>query len=380
MSEYLIQDTTLIEIANAIRNKTEKTEIIKVSNFAHEINSINIEKFSLPVLDAKYPEDTTVTILKGDTTQVNLNVSFISHGNPAVYTYQWYENGNAVEGATESSYTKTDLSSDGTYSIYCEVTNKKGTVTSRIATLKVTQIYTPTLNTSYPANATVEIGASVTNKVTIATDGNPTEYTYQWYKDGVKISGATNPSYTFTPTAIGSTKFYCEVTNTAGIVTSRTATITSSTAYFYNNGSVNTALTGGLSAVAQQHSSSTWPKYAEISYGSNYISLLHIGAGIEGQNRASPVYLNNEINLTNVRTISINVSLQGGDTYWSDAYLFVTNSKTTQIVNYIAKVSIEAVGNHVLDVSSLNGNYYVGIMLTGKGSCRIDFTEWKISS
>ena len=380
MSEYLIQDTTLIEIANAIRNKTEKTEIIKVSNFAHEINSINIEKFSLPVLDAKYPEDTTITILKGDTAQVNLNVSFVSHGNPAVYTYQWYENGNAVEGATESSYTKTDLSSDGTYSIYCEVTNEKGTVTSRIATLKVTQIYTPTLNTSYPANATVEIGASVTNKVEISTAGNPASYTYQWYKNGSAVSGATGSSYTFTPSGLGTTSIYCKVKNDAGSVNSRTATITVITGYFFNNGVINTSLTGGLSAVAQQHSSSTWPKYLEVTNGSNYISLLHIGAGTEGQNRSGAYYVNNAINLTNVRTISINVSLHDGSTYWSDAYLFVTNSKNTQTVNYVAKVSIETVGNHVLDVSGLSGNYYIGIMLTGKQSCRVNFTEWKISS
>lgn len=41
MAEYLIKDTTLTEIANAIRNKSEKTDLIAVSNMANEINNIS---------------------------------------------------------------------------------------------------------------------------------------------------------------------------------------------------------------------------------------------------------------------------------------------------------------------------------------------------
>ena len=56
--------------------------------------------------------------------------------------------------------------------------------------------------------------------------GQNNSYTYQWYKNGSIVSGATSSSYTFTPSAIGTTTLYCEVTNNAGTVTSRTATIT----------------------------------------------------------------------------------------------------------------------------------------------------------
>ena len=58
-------------------------------------------------------------------------------GKPAEYTYQWYVNNSAVSGATSSTYTKTGLTSVDTYSVYCNVTNKAGTVKSRVATLAV---------------------------------------------------------------------------------------------------------------------------------------------------------------------------------------------------------------------------------------------------
>lgn len=40
MAEYLIQDTTLTAIANAVRSKTGKSESIKVSDLADKINGI----------------------------------------------------------------------------------------------------------------------------------------------------------------------------------------------------------------------------------------------------------------------------------------------------------------------------------------------------
>lgn len=184
------------------------------------------EIYKLPILDSNYPEDVSTTVIKGNTTSATFTAVIAESGNPAFYTYQWYVNGTAVEGANGSSYTKDDLTDTVTYTVYCEVTNKKGTVTTRIATLEVVQRFTPVLNASYPEDVTANEGTSYTSKVVIDTAGNPASYTYQWYKNGTAIDGATNDSYTFTPTAGGTVTLYCEVTNQAGTVSSRTATIT----------------------------------------------------------------------------------------------------------------------------------------------------------
>lgn len=84
----------------------------------------------------------------------------------------------------------------------------------------------PVLNPSYPANVTCWQGEQATFKVEISTPGVPAEYTYQWYRDGEKWTEATNATVSWSGASIGSHSIYCVVTNKAGEVTSRVATLT----------------------------------------------------------------------------------------------------------------------------------------------------------
>lgn len=97
--------------------------------------------------------------------------------------------------------------------------NGSGTVTYNMAV--------PTLNSSYPQDKTVSYNGSATFAIQISADGEPAVYTYQWYKNSVAISGATNPTVTLSnQTTVGASSIYCKVTNDAGSVTSRVATLT----------------------------------------------------------------------------------------------------------------------------------------------------------
>lgn len=91
---------------------------------------------SKPVLNSTYPKD--VTIMEQANGSATFTVVISKPGSPANYTYQWYVNNSAVSGATGSSYTRSGLTSAGTYNIYCEVKNAAGSVNSRVATLTVT--------------------------------------------------------------------------------------------------------------------------------------------------------------------------------------------------------------------------------------------------
>lgn len=91
--------------------------------------------YKTPVLNGSYPAN--VTQLERAGGSATFSVKIATEGNPDIYTYQWYVNGSAVSGATSSSYTKTGLTFAGTYSVYCKVTNKAGSVNSRTATLNV---------------------------------------------------------------------------------------------------------------------------------------------------------------------------------------------------------------------------------------------------
>lgn len=86
----------------------------------------------------------------------------------------------------------------------------------------------PVLNAGLPANGSLVAGSgdTLTLSVAIATPGVPPQYTYQWYKNGTAISNATNSTYTVTAeAAIKTDSYYCVVTNKAGAVQSRTATV-----------------------------------------------------------------------------------------------------------------------------------------------------------
>ena len=93
------------------------------------------EAYELPVLNSAYPAN--VTVVEAANASASFNVQIATPGKPAEYTYQWYLNGAKISGATNSSYTKTGLTTAGTHTLYCVVTNKAGTVTSRVATLTV---------------------------------------------------------------------------------------------------------------------------------------------------------------------------------------------------------------------------------------------------
>lgn len=93
------------------------------------------QSYQLPVLHSSYPQDATVVASASGSASFTVQIS--QPGTPAEYTYQWYKNGSAIASATGSSVTISGLTSAASHTVYCEVTNKAGTVTSRVATLTV---------------------------------------------------------------------------------------------------------------------------------------------------------------------------------------------------------------------------------------------------
>lgn len=86
----------------------------------------------------------------------------------------------------------------------------------------------PVLNPNYPEDQELwGEGGSATFKVEIQKQGSPKEYTYRWYRDGTLASWATGPTCTFDNLSQAKTSsVYCVVSNKAGEVTSRVATLT----------------------------------------------------------------------------------------------------------------------------------------------------------
>jgi Ig-like domain-containing protein len=144
----------------------------------------------------------------------------------APLSYQWRKNTANISGATASIYTTpVTTSADNGTKFDVVVSNSAGNITSAQATLTVNSAPVAPSITTQPANQTVNAGQTATFSV-VASGTAP--LTYQWQKNGSAITGATAASYTtpVTTTADGGELFRVIVSNSAGNVTSNSATLT----------------------------------------------------------------------------------------------------------------------------------------------------------
>ena len=93
------------------------------------------ESYELPVLSASLPAD--VSLVEAAGASASFSIQIQTPGRPAEYAFQWYLDGAAIPGATGLSCTVGGLSSAGSHTVYCRVTNKAGSVSSRAAALTV---------------------------------------------------------------------------------------------------------------------------------------------------------------------------------------------------------------------------------------------------
>ena len=149
----------------------------------------------------------------------------VSSGSPE--SYQWFRNAVLIPNATASTYSLnlTVLSDNGAV-FTVVVTNLGGSVTSFAATLTV--LATPgaiPIITAQPISLSRPVGQSATFGVSI---NSPTALSFQWYRNGVLIVGATNPFYGISAVnnADNGAQFTVVITNLAGSVTSAAATLT----------------------------------------------------------------------------------------------------------------------------------------------------------
>lgn len=161
------------------------------------------------------------SILVGQTATFSVSTS-----GTAPLSYQWYKNGAVISGAISVSYTTPSESISENGALFSvTVSNSAGSLTSNAATLSVTTSPVAPSITTQPAGQTVFAGQTATFSV-IANGTSP--LSYQWRKNGTSISGATSANYT-TPaetTSDNGALFSVVLSNSAGSVTSNSASLT----------------------------------------------------------------------------------------------------------------------------------------------------------
>ncbi len=179
------------------------------SNFAS--SAAAVLTLSLPAI-ATQPQNQTAP--------VGGSATFTVVANGASLSYQWLKNGTGIPGAIGASLTLSNAQPSDAASYAVVVSNSGGSVTSQNATLTVVA---PPVFTLQPQSQSVNAGAAAT--FTVAASG--TAPSYQWYKNGTVIAGATSPTLALAAAQVADAAAYLAVaSNSAGSVTSSVATLT----------------------------------------------------------------------------------------------------------------------------------------------------------
>lgn len=141
-----------------------------------------------------------------------------------VLSYQWKKNGSPV-GSNSNIYTTQPVTANDNQSTYSvDVSNSCGPTPSVNATLTVEESPSlPVIPSTDPQDQTVNAG----QRATFTVSATGTNLRYQWKKGIDDIPGATGPAYTtpVTTPADNGSRFWVVVSNDAGSVSSRKATL-----------------------------------------------------------------------------------------------------------------------------------------------------------
>jgi hypothetical protein len=174
-------------------------------------------QYPILIVNSNLPADQTV--LAGQS--VTLTSDVLGSGPPG---YQWWKDGLAVSGATNTWLTiPFALTNDaGSYTLV--ISNAFGTNITRTALLTVTNVPVELTDPSLPADTYVVEGRPVT--LSVAAAGSP-PMQYQWYKNNNLITDATNASYSITASvSADSGNYRVLISNLASSTNSRTAALT----------------------------------------------------------------------------------------------------------------------------------------------------------
>jgi len=147
----------------------------------------------------------SITSLTAQTPNGSVDVSTLG------YTYQWFKNGTALAGATASSLVVSSAADNGAY-----------TVTVTIPDFSPVTSNSVSVNIAIPAGTVVIAQNGVLcagSTIVLSSNIAGAVYTYQWFKNGVQIPGATVPTLTTGEEA----NYYLVIT--AGTCTSQSNTI-----------------------------------------------------------------------------------------------------------------------------------------------------------
>jgi Immunoglobulin domain/FG-GAP-like repeat/Immunoglobulin I-set domain/FG-GAP repeat len=303
----------------------------------------------------------------GQTVTVGASVTFTAaaSGTPTP-TYQWRKDSVNISGATSAAYTILSVvtGNAGTYTVVA--TNFAGSATSSGAVLTVNSAQSVPVFAVQPTSQTVTAGSSVTFSATAS--GSPTP-TYQWWKNGRRIFGATSASYTIANVTTSNAGTYIVIaTNSAGSATSNGAvlTVTTNAPKFTVQPAAWTVTVGASVSFTSAASGSPVPTY---QWRKN-------GRRISGANSAT--YTISSVTTSSAGTYTVVATNPVGSATSNGAVLQVVSAASTVPVDFNLDGHSDILWQNIVtgewSVSLMNGTTSIGVVSLGVIS-----TDWSIA-
>ena len=273
----------------------------------------------------------SLTILRGS------NATFsVTAGGSAPLAYQWLFNGVPIAGATNSVLNLSNVPTNQAGLYAAVVTSPYGTITSSNATLTVLD---PPVIVVQPASLSVLAGSPATFSV-VAT-GRPT-LTYQWRKNGVAITGATNATLTLPSVSAADLADYSVfVTNSDGTATSVNATLTLSNRTLQVVTTQTTNLTAGAAVtvpVALLAEGGENRVRASVAYDTNKLAFVSVTSPFTTAALAAT-------NATAAGQIGFDLTLAGAGTFTagSNAVVLLNFTVAAGVTQSIASLTLQGI-------------------------------------
>ena len=187
-------------------------------NLTVEAGSVDPEENPTPVI-TKQPE--SVQWKAGENAKTLTVEATISSGT---ISYQWYKDGNPIDGATSASYTPDKTNGKGSY--YVVVSNAsdktKSVQSSKVSVTIVAEgeLLPPVITADLAELVSYDKVSDIIALSITATAEDGADIYYLWYKDGNAIDAPKTNASTYIPTDFGS--YYCALYASKGKKTSQT--------------------------------------------------------------------------------------------------------------------------------------------------------------
>ncbi|MCX7397725.1 MAG: DUF4347 domain-containing protein [Planctomycetales bacterium] len=262
---------------------------VLTSNETTRIAAINDTPVGLPEVSGLLVEDQTLTA------QVNTVSDADGIGS---IRYQWLRNGSEISGATSATYTTGDSDVGTQLSVVIRYTDAQGTqeTLTSVPTAAIENVNDEVTGRPEIQGNAVEDQFLTARTSSLADNDGLGAFQYQWLRDGLAISGATNDSYRLSDADVNA-QILLQVTYTDAL--GSTEVITSGATDAVEN--INDTLTGQIFLVgnAEQNSTLTVDSSGlrdDDGLGTLQYRWYRDGEEIAGATSASYTLVENDVN------------------------------------------------------------------------------------